>query len=124
MIPTVKSAGTPPHGSILISPRAIATIAYQAAVESYGVVGLASKNLFNGFANLLVKDPTHGVEVHYEGDAIIIDIYIVVEYGTKIKTVADSVANTVRFHVEKALGLPIREVNVRVQGLRVSGEEW
>jgi uncharacterized alkaline shock family protein YloU len=119
----MNSPESTPHGSILISPRAIATIAFQSAVESYGVVGLASKNVLDGFTNLIVKDPTHGVDVHYEDGAIIIGIYIVVEYGTNIKTVADSVANTVRFHVERALGLPIREVNVRVQGLRVSGEE-
>jgi len=119
----MKTADSAPHGSILISPRAIATIAYQATVESYGVVGLASKNVLDGFTNLIVKDPTHGVEVDYEGDAIIVDIYIVVEYGTNINTVAGSVANTVRFHLERSLGLPIREVNVRVQGLRVSGEE-
>lgn len=109
-----------PHGSIHIAPRAIATIAYQAAVESYGVVGLASKNVFDGLSNFIVKDPTHGIEVHYEGEAILIDLYVVVEYGTNIKAVADSVASTVRFHVEKALGLPIQEVNVHVQGLRVS----
>ena len=112
-----------PHGSIHISPRAIAAIAYQAAVESYGVVGLASKNLFNGLTNLVVKDPTHGVEVHYEEHSISIDIFVVVEYGTNIKTVADSVSNSVRFHVEKALGLPIREVIVHVQGLRNSDDE-
>jgi len=109
-----------PIGSIHVSPRAVATIAYQAALESYGVVGLASKNLFNGLTNAIVKDPTHGVEVHYDGDHIIIDIYIVIEYGTRIKAVADSVSNTVRFHVEKALGLPVSQVNVHVQGLRVS----
>lgn len=112
-----------PHGNINIAPRAIATIAYQAAVESYGVVGLASKNIFDGLSNFIVKDPTHGIEVHYEDEAILIDLYIVVEYGTNIKTVADSVASTVRFHVEKALGLPIQEVNVHVQGLRVSASE-
>ncbi|MEX1248546.1 MAG: Asp23/Gls24 family envelope stress response protein [Anaerolineales bacterium] len=112
-----------PHGSIHISPRAIATVAYQAAIESYGVVGLAAKNLFNGLTNMIVKDPTHGIEVHYEGEAIRIDIYIVVEYGTNIKVVADSVAKTVRFHVEKALGLPIQQVNVHVQGLRVNEKE-
>ncbi|HEY5572993.1 MAG TPA: Asp23/Gls24 family envelope stress response protein [Anaerolineales bacterium] len=109
-----------PIGSIHVSPRAVATIAYQAALESYGVVGLASKNLFNGLTNAIVKDPTHGVEVHYDGDHIIIDIYIIIEYGTRIKAVADSVSNTVRFHVEKALGLPVSQVNVHVQGLRVS----
>ncbi|HLD94598.1 MAG TPA: Asp23/Gls24 family envelope stress response protein [Anaerolineales bacterium] len=112
-----------PHGSIHIAPRAIATIAYQAAVESYGVVGLASKNVFDGLTNFIVKDPTHGIEVRYEGEAISIDLYVVVEYGTNIKAVADSVASTVRFHVEKAIGLPILEVNVHVQGLRMSNAE-
>ncbi|MGH2582718.1 MAG: Asp23/Gls24 family envelope stress response protein [Anaerolineales bacterium] len=110
------------HGKIHVSPRAIATIAHQAAIQSYGVVGLASKNLFNGITNFIVKDPTHGIEVSYPAEAINIDIYIIVEYGTNIKEVAASVAKTVRFQVEKALGLPIQAVNVHVQGLRVSEE--
>ncbi len=109
-----------PMGNIHVSPRAIATIAYQAVLESYGVVGMASKNLVNGLADVLVKDPTKGVEVHFKDDQIDIDLYIVVEYGTRIKSVAASVANTVRYQVEKALGLPVNQVNVHVQGLRIS----
>ncbi len=109
-----------PMGNIHVSPRAIATIAYQAVLESYGVVGMASKNLVNGLAHVLVKDPTKGVEVHFKDDQIDIDLYIVVEYGTRIKSVAASVANTVRYQVEKALGLPVNQVNVHVQGLRIS----
>ena len=111
---------TTPLGSIHVTPRAIATIAYHAASESYGVVGLANKNLVDGLAQALVKDPTHGVEVHYDGLHINIDIYIIVEYGTRIKSVAKSVSNTVRYNVEKALGLPVNQVNVHVQGLRIS----
>ena len=107
-------------GSIHVSPQAIATIAYQSALRSYGVVGLASKNIVDGLAQMLAKDPTHGVEVEYVEDYINIDIYIIVEYGTRIKSVASSVANTVRFHVEKALGLPLNEINVHIQGLRIS----
>lgn len=109
-----------PIGSINVSPRAIATIAFQATIESYGVVGLASKNLVNGITNLIVKDPTHGIDVHYDEDIVNIDLYVIVEYGTNIKTVAANVANSVRFHVEQSLGLPINEVNVHVQGLRIS----
>jgi uncharacterized alkaline shock family protein YloU len=112
-----------PIGSITVSPQAIATIAYHAALESYGVVGLAHKNLVNGLAQALVKDPSHGVEVHYDGSNINIDIYIVVEYGTRIKSVANSVANTIRYHVEKALGMPVNHVSVHVRGLRVSETE-
>jgi uncharacterized alkaline shock family protein YloU len=109
-----------PLGSIHVSPQAVASIAYHAALQSYGVVGLASKNLVNGIAQVLAKDPTYGVEVHYDGQNINIDLYIVIEYGTRIKSVASSVINTVRFQVEKALGMPINDVNVHVQGLRIS----
>lgn len=119
----MANAPTLPHGSINISPRAIATIAYQAAIQSYGVVGLASKSILDGLTNFIVKDPAHGVDVRYEEGAILIDIYIIIEYGTNIKSVADSVANTVRFQVEKSLGLPIRTVDVHVQGLRISEKE-
>lgn len=111
---------TTPLGSIQVSPRAIASIAYHAALQSYGVVGLTSKNLVDGLTQVLVKDPTYGVEVHYDGYEINIDLYIVIEYGTRIKSVTGSVSNAVRFHVEKALGMPIHNINVHVQGLRVS----
>ncbi len=107
-------------GSIKVSPRAISTIAYHAARESYGVVGLAHKNLVNGLTQALVKDPTHGVEVRYDATQINIDIYVIIEYGTRVTSVAASVSNTVRYHVEKALGLPVNEINVHVRGLRVS----
>jgi uncharacterized alkaline shock family protein YloU len=111
---------TTPLGSIQVTPRAIASIAYHAALESYGVVGLTSKNLMDDLAHVLVKDPTKGVEVHYDGQNINIDLYVIIEYGTRIKSVASSVSNTVRFHVEKALGMPINEVNVHVRALRIS----
>ncbi len=112
-----------PIGSIHVSPRAIASIAFHAALQSYGVVGLTSKNLVDGWAQVLVKDPLHGVEVRYDGQQINIDLYIVVEYGTRIKSVAGSVSNTVRYQVEKALGMSLANINVHVRGLRVSNED-
>jgi uncharacterized alkaline shock family protein YloU len=109
-----------PLGSIMVSPHAIASIAYHAALQSYGVVGLASKNVINGLVDAIVKDPTKGVAVHYDGQDILIDLYIVVEYGTRITSVAHSVSNTVRFQVEKALGMPVKDVNVHIRALRIS----
>ncbi|HEX2978646.1 MAG TPA: Asp23/Gls24 family envelope stress response protein [Anaerolineaceae bacterium] len=109
-----------PLGTILISHRAIATIAYQAALLSYGVVGLAPKNLAKGLANAIVKDPTLGVDIDYDGDRLAINLYIVVEYGTRIASVNASVADNIRYQVEKAIGIPVNEVNVHVRGIRVS----
>ncbi len=110
-------------GSIHVSPRAVATIAHHAAVQSYGVVGLASKNVFSELASSIAKLPSRGVSVEYDGEKLNIDIYVVVEYGTRIASVANSVANTVRYQVEKALGVPVDAINVHVVGLRVSNNE-
>jgi uncharacterized alkaline shock family protein YloU len=114
------SENKPPLGSIHVMPRAITSIAYYAALQSYGVVGFTSKNMINGLAHALVKDPTLGVEVSYNDEAITIDLYIIVEYGTRVSSVARSVSNTVRYHIESALAVPVKAVNVHVQGLRIS----
>jgi uncharacterized alkaline shock family protein YloU len=110
-------------GSIQISPNALATIAYHATLTSYGVVGLAPKNLAEGIAATITKEPARGVSVHYNGDEIDIDVHIIIEYGTRITTVADSVADAIRYQVEKALGMPVHRVNVHVQGLHISDSE-
>jgi uncharacterized alkaline shock family protein YloU len=107
-------------GGIHISPNAVATIAYYATLQSYGVVGLAPKNLADGIVSTITREPSRGISVRYKGEDIDIDINVVVEYGTRINSVAESVANTVRFHVEKALGLRVNSVNVHVAGLRIS----
>lgn len=108
------------YGSIHISPDAIASIAYRATLESYGVVGLAPRNLAEGLARSIAQEPARGVSVRFDGEHIDIDVHVVIEYGTRVTSVANSVANTVRFHVEKALGLRVNAVNVHVAALRVS----
>lgn len=109
-------------GRVEVSPAVIATIASQAVSQCYGVVGLTAKNLVGELAQVLQRDAKRGVEVHIRDGQIILDLYIVVEYGTRIITVAHNVMETVKFTVEKTLGIPVAEVNVYVQGLRVSQE--
>ena len=108
------------RGKIDVSKAAVATIANRAVNQCYGVVGMANKNIVNGISNLLSRESRRGIEVTIDEDAISIDVYVVVEYGTRIRVVAESIQNTVKFHVEKAIGIPVRAVNVYVHGLRLS----
>jgi uncharacterized alkaline shock family protein YloU len=111
-------------GKIDISPTAVISIVSQAVNQCYGVVGMANKSLADGLAHLISRDSKRGIDVHFEEDGIVIDIYVIVEYGTRIRVVAESIQNTVKFHVEKSLGMPVQAVNVFVQGLRLSnGQE-
>ena len=110
-------------GEIDISSAAIATIANQAINQCYGVVGMSSKNIVDGIARLLTRDGRRGIDVRMEEDEIVIDVYVIVEYGMRIRTVAESIQNTTKYQVEKVLGLPVREVNVFIQGLRLSNSD-
>ena len=110
-------------GSINISPAAVAAIVYHATRQSYGVVGLAPKNLAEGIATTITREPSRGVNIRFDGDKLDIDIFIIIEFGTRIISVSESVVDAIRFQVEKTLGLKVHEVNVHVQGLRISNRD-
>lgn len=110
-------------GSIHISPTAIAAIVYHAARQSYGIVGLAPKNLAEGIATTITREPSRGIDVRFDGDKLDIDVFIIIEFGTRITTVAESLGKAIRFQVEKTIGLKVHEVNIHVQGLRVSSPD-
>lgn len=110
-------------GNVLVSHRAIATVACQSTLSSYGVVGLSPRNLVNGLTNVIIKDPTTGIDVHYDGELLEIDVYVVLEYGTRIKSVASTIAHQVKYAVESTFGLAVNHVNVHVRGLRISNTD-
>jgi uncharacterized alkaline shock family protein YloU len=108
-------------GRIEVAPAAIATIASRTVLACYGVVGMASSSLRHGIAELLGQDNgRRGVEVKLVDEQIVIDLYVVLEYGLRISEVAHNIMESVKFNVEKALGIPVAEVNIHVQGLRIS----
>jgi len=110
-------------GSISISFHAIASIAHQAALESYGVVGLANANFAVGISRFLSKNKHSGVIVNQENGELTLDLYVIIEYGTRISSVTNSIANNVKFQIESITKLPVSEVNVHVRGLRVSNTD-
>jgi uncharacterized alkaline shock family protein YloU len=107
-------------GRIEVAPTAIASIVNHAVRQCYGVVGMANRNLADGITHLLSKESRQGIDVTIEESDIVIDVYVVIEYGMRISAVANSIKNTVSFHIERALGVPVKAVNVYVQGLRFS----
>jgi uncharacterized alkaline shock family protein YloU len=110
-------------GRIEVSPTAIASLASQAVLECYGVVGMASKDLASGIVEIL-QPASHrrGVDVQLKDDQIVVDLYVVIEYGTRIGVVARNIQSVVKYAMEKALGVPVTAINVHVQDLRVSAD--
>lgn len=107
-------------GKIEISEDVIATIAGAAAIECYGLVGMASRKITDGFTDLLGRENlSKGVVVSIQENEVIIELYIVVGYGVRISEVAANVMERVRYTTENFTGLRVSQVNVNVQAVRV-----
>ncbi|HET8627751.1 MAG TPA: Asp23/Gls24 family envelope stress response protein [Thermomicrobiales bacterium] len=110
-----------PTGKVEISQGAIAALVRRAVLESYGVVGMAPSSLRGNIARRLGQDdPRRGIEVVVRDDRIEITLYVILEYGVRISEVAHNVMASVKFAVERALGMEVAAVNVYVQGLHFS----
>lgn len=108
-------------GRIEVSPHALTSIAGLAVLESYGVVGMAPKDSREYMAALLPRPNfRRGVDVKYHEGQVVIDLYVIIEYGTRISEVAQGIKNRVKYIVERDTGLQVLQVNVHVKGLRVS----
>lgn len=107
------------YGKISISDLAIAKVAAQAAVESYGIVDTAARRFSDTLAELLKKDAGgKGVRVVTSGNRITIDVAVVVKYGVSIEAVAESLKEGVKYKVERFTGMIVDSVNVNIVGLK------
>jgi uncharacterized alkaline shock family protein YloU len=110
-----------PRGVIEVSPRAIAALAGHAIVQCYGVIGITTRRPRLGALPLLPPEQySRGIAVRFIHDHIAIDVYVVLEHGLRISEIAHNLIKDVKYEVEQALGMPVVEVNVTVQALRVN----
>ena len=110
------------YGIINIENEVVARIAGMAAMECYGVVGMAAKSVKDGLVHLLkIESLTKGIKINASDKSINIDLHIIAEYGTNITAICESLISTVKYKVEEACGLAVGRVNVFVEGLRVDG---
>jgi uncharacterized alkaline shock family protein YloU len=112
---------SPIGGSLKVTDNVIADLVGYAAMESYGVVGMAAPSLQDGIAKLLpARALSRGVTIQSTEEGISANLYIVIEYGMNISTVSNNLASSVRFVLETYAGLTVKDVTVHVQGIHTS----
>ncbi len=108
------------RGQIEIHDDVLAETAGFAALECYGIVGMASPTLRDGVAQLLSRDKLRkGVTVHSLGDSVKVDLYVVIEHGTNLGQVSHNLSNRVRYVLETMAGVKVDEIDVHVQGIKI-----
>jgi uncharacterized alkaline shock family protein YloU len=99
-------------GRITIASDVVAQIVERVAAEAYGVVGMSAKGLGR------LKREARGIQIGRDGDAVTIDLHVVVEYGLNLAEVASTLRNRVAYEVERLTGLRVGAVEVHIDDVR------
>lgn len=110
------------NGTVKISNDVVAIIAGVAATEIPGVAGM-SGGITGGITEMLgMKNLSKGVKVELEDKEVTIDLFIVVEYGSRISELGEKIQKNVKHTVETMTGLNVIEVNLNIQGVNIPRE--
>ena len=109
------------NGSINISEEVIAAIAVGAVREVEGVSGMMT-NLGGSVTDLVTNKKNaqkgaKGVKIDMTGAALVLDLYLTVQYGQPIPEVAENAQKAVSSAVEAMTGCPVGAVNIHVGGV-------
>ena len=112
------------NGSINISEEVIAAIAVGAVREVEGVSGMMT-NLGNSVSDLMTnrknaQKSIKGVKIDMTGAALVLDLYLTVEYGQAIPEVAGNAQRAVSSAVEAMTGCAVEAVNIHVGGVSLA----
>lgn len=109
------------YGQVTYDDSVIAFIAGQSAAECYGLVGLAQRNIGEGFSNIFKgSNASKGVEVETDGsDVVSVKLYVTVKYGVSLAAVAENVIDKVKYNIENDTGLKVKSVDIVVQGIQL-----
>lgn len=111
---------TEENGNINISEEVIATIAVGAVSEVEGVSGMMGAS-GGSIADLTTRKGTQkslrGVKIDMTGTALVLDLYVTMQYGHAIPEVAEKAQKAVSSAVEAMTGCAVGAINIHVGGI-------
>lgn len=107
-------------GNLHVANDVLADMVGNAALECYGVVGMAAPSAADGIAKILPASRLRrGVVITATGCGVHVELYVVIEYGTNINTVSQNLVDQVSFALSEYARVPLDGVEVHVQGVKV-----
>ena len=108
------------HGTVIYADEVISKIVGLATMECYGVVGMVSKSATEGLWELMrIENLAKGVKIEHKDEKLIIELFVMVEYGTKISVISNNIIQKVKYNVENYTGLKVAAITVNVQAVRI-----
>ncbi len=110
-------------GKVEISPEVIEVIAAIAASNVEGVAAMRG-NFATGVAERFGrKSHRKGVRVDLAEHGIVLDIYVIIEYGFSIPAVGQEIQRHIRQELQNMTALDVDEINIHVVGIQFEQED-
>ena len=108
-----------PRGEITLANEVFTNISGYLAANCFGVRGMAARSVSDGLVQLLQRDNfTKGIKVGIsDGDAVRIEMHIIVDHGVNIPALCDSIMGEVSYRVKGLTGVEVAGVDVFVDGI-------
>ena len=91
-------------GLVTVSDEVLVRVAGYAALNCYGIVGMASKRSADGIVQLMGRENLgRGVKIRTSDDKVDIDLFIIVEYGISISAVGVSARSVIESTVRQRM---------------------
>lgn len=107
-------------GVIDISHDYFVNLVGNAATSCFGVAAMSHASAKQSLREKFNKQNTaeKGIRVRVKNQKLVIDIHIIVTYGTNISAIVKSIMHKVRFTIEEKTGFDVGRVNVFIDGMR------
>lgn len=107
------------YGRVTVSNEVYTSLAGAAAINCFGVRGMAMRSVSDGLVHLLKREVmSKGVHVSFNEDrSLNIELHIIVKTGVNIPVICASIISEVAYKVRLDAGVEVRDVDVYVDSI-------
>ncbi|MDR3148612.1 MAG: Asp23/Gls24 family envelope stress response protein [Oscillospiraceae bacterium] len=111
-------------GDITVTHEVFTTLVGAAATSCFGVRGMAVRGVTDGLVHLLKREAMgKGVKVTFDTTdcetKLLIEIHIIAKTGVNLPVICESIVGAVSYKLTRDTGLPVKNVDVFVDGIMV-----
>lgn len=105
-------------GVVHIYDEVLKAIITTATTKINGVTGMSPGFVEEIIKGLGKKNHNRGIKISHKNQQMIIDLYVIVEYGTKIPDLSWDIQQSVKLTIDKILNIKTCKVNINIQGVQ------
>lgn len=106
------------NGTVYIYDEVLKTIIAASVTEIKGVAGMSPGFVEEIIEGLGKRSHNKGIKISYKNQQMIIDLYVIIEYGTKIPDLSWDIQQNVKQSIDRNLSIKTSKVNINIQGVR------